>query len=89
MQEGLSSPQLPSYTAFLFLSFAFIVLVSWSSKKLSFGAATKANDAPIVGIGSDTWFSDLRGRSQYIRNGYWTIHEGYRKVCSRTTVYFR
>lgn len=88
-QEGLSSTDLPSYPVLLTLSFAFIALAFWPSKRLWYEAATESTKAPVVGISSDTWFANLRGKYQYIRNGYWTIHEGYRKVCLRTIVYLQ
>ena len=81
LQEGLWFLRLPLYAVFLSLTFAFIAFHFWPSKKMSYGAATTTNDAPTVGIDPDTWFSNLRGRYQYIRNGYWTIQKGYRKVC--------
>ena len=81
LQEGLWFTKLPLYAVFLSLSFAFIAFYLWPSKKPSYGAATITNDTPTVGIDPDTWFSNLRGRYQYIRNGYWTIQQGYRKVC--------
>ena len=81
LQEGLWLTRPPLYAVFLSLSFALIAFYFWSSKQPSYGAATITNDAPTVGIDPDTWFSNLRGRYQYIRNGYWTIQKGYRKVC--------
>ena len=81
LQEGLRLTQPTLYAIILSFSILFIALSFWPGKKPSFGAATFTNDAPIVGIDPDTWFSNLRGRYQYVRNGYWTIHEGYRKVC--------
>lgn len=81
LQDGLSSVQLPSYPVLLSLSIAFIALAFWPGQKMWYAAAPEAADAPVVGIRSDTWFSRLRGKYQYIRNGYWTIHEGYHKVC--------
>ena len=81
LQEGLWFTKAPLYAVFLSLSFAFIAFSFWPSKRPLYGAATITNDAPTVGIDPDTWFSNLRGRYQYVRNGYWTIQKGYRKVC--------
>ena len=81
LQEGLRLTQPPLYAIILSFSILFIALSFWPSKKTSDGAATFTDGAPTVGIDLDTWFSNIRGRYHYVRNGYWTIHEGYRKVC--------
>lgn len=80
LQEGLSFTKPPLYAVVLSLSFAFIAFSCWPSKRPSYGAATITKDAPTVGVDPDAWFSNLRGRYQYVRNGYWTIQKGYRKV---------
>ena len=81
LQDRRLSTQLASYPVLLSLCLVLVTLAFWLSKK----QATTATDAPVVGIDSRTWFSSLRGKYQYIRNGYWTIHEGYSKVCARPT----